>query len=169
SSGEALEKVAGLAREMRESLADIVWSVDPRRDRVGDLVSRLRQVGNQLVEAGGIEFSLTVESDRPIESLPIAPSERRGLFLIAKESMHNAVKHAQASRIDVELRVQGSSLSIAVRDDGRGFDPEAIHAGHGLRSLRSRATSLGAQLGLRSGSGSGTQVDLALQLRGGPA
>ncbi|HTF88762.1 MAG TPA: two-component regulator propeller domain-containing protein [Planctomycetota bacterium] len=169
SSGEALEKVAGLAREMRESLADIVWSVDPRRDRVGDLVARLRQVGNQMVEAGGIEFSLTVDSDRPIESLPIAPSERRGLFLIAKESMHNAVKHAQASRIDVELRVHGSDLSIAVRDDGRGFDPEAVHTGHGLRSLRSRAASLGARLGLRSGSGRGTQVDLALHLRGGPA
>ncbi len=168
-SGEALEKVAGLAREMRESLADIVWSVDPRRDRVGDLVARLRQVGNQLVEAGGVEFAFTVDSDRAIESLPIAPAERRGLFLICKESLHNAVKHAQASRIDVELRVHGSQLSIAIRDDGRGFDPEHAHIGHGLRSLRSRAASLGAELTLRSQAGRGTSIDLAYSLRGGPA
>ena len=154
---------------MRESLADIVWSVDPRRDRVGDLVVRLRQVGNQLVEAGGIEFALSVDSDRPIESLPIAPDERRGLYLIAKESLHNAVKHARAGRIDVELLVHGSKLSFAIRDDGCGFDPESAHSGHGLRSLRSRAASLGAELSMRSEIGRGSQIELALTLRGGPA
>ena len=154
---------------MRESLADIVWSVDPRRDRVGDLVARLRQVGNQLVEAGGVEFAFSVDSERPIETLSIAPNERRGIFLIAKESLHNAVKHARASRIDVELRVQGSRLSITIRDDGRGFDPLHVNAGHGLRSLRSRAAGLGANLTLRSEIGRGATVELSMGLRGGPA
>ncbi len=169
SGGEALLKVAGLARDMRESLADIVWSVDPRRDKVGDLAVRLRQVGNQLVEAGGIEFALLVDSDRAIEALPIAPDERRGLYLIVKESLHNAVKHAEASRIDVALHVHGSQLSVSIQDDGRGFDPAAAHTGHGLRGLHSRAKALGAQLSIRSELGSGTSIQLALRLRGGPA
>ncbi len=169
TGGDALVKVAGLARDMRESLADIVWSVDPRRDKVGDLVVRLRQVGSQLVEAGGIEFALLVDSDRAIEALPIAPDERRGLYLIVKESLHNAVKHAGARRIDVALRVHGSQLKASIQDDGRGFDSTAAYTGHGLRGLQSRARSLGAQLSIRSEIGSGTSIVLALRLRGGPA
>ncbi|MCE9595156.1 MAG: hypothetical protein K8S98_13300 [Planctomycetes bacterium] len=166
AGGDALERVAGLARDMRESLADIVWSVDPRRDKVGDLAVRLRQVGNQLVESGGVEFALAVDSDRAIDALAIAPDERRALYLIAKESLHNAVKHARAKKIDVALRVRGSRLDLAIRDDGRGFDPEHAHTGHGLRSLRSRAASLGANLALRSELDRGTSIELAMTLRG---
>ncbi|MGI8995234.1 MAG: ATP-binding protein [Pyrinomonadaceae bacterium] len=64
---------------------------------------------------------------------------RRALFLIFKEAVNNAARHAQCERVEIELRADGPSLCLRVADDGRGFDPTMEGEGNGLLNMRRRA------------------------------
>jgi signal transduction histidine kinase len=102
---------------------------------------------------------------RPTQSLP--PTHDQVVLRVAQEALHNALKHAGASRIDVSLhaittgpeRLLGG-VKLVVRDDGSGFDPEPAGRGLGLVSMRERADSVGGRLTVRTELGAGTVVEL---------
>ena len=82
------------------------------------------------------------------------------LFRVAQEALRNALRHAQASHIRVELRSERGGTSLGVDDDGRGFEPAAPreHASLGLASMRERIALFGGRLEIRSQPGQGTRV-----------
>ena len=82
------------------------------------------------------------------------------LFRVAREALGNAIRHAEAARIEVRLRVADGGTSIEVVDDGRGFDVAAprARASLGLASMRERVALLGGRFQIRSRPGAGTQV-----------
>jgi nitrate/nitrite-specific signal transduction histidine kinase len=82
-------------------------------------------------------------------------------------SLRNAFKHAQARRIEVEIRYDQQQLRLRVRDDGKGIDPgllsEEWRPGHyGLRGIRERAKLLGGKLEVWSEHDSGTELELSI-------
>jgi signal transduction histidine kinase len=84
---------------------------------------------------------------------------------IALELMRNAYQHAQAKRIEAEIRYGEDTLRLRIRDDGTGIEPKVLkeggRTGHwGLRGLRERAERIGAHLDLWSEPGNGTEVQL---------
>jgi signal transduction histidine kinase len=82
------------------------------------------------------------------------------LFRVAQEGLRNAVRHALAKRIHVELHAADGGTKVAIIDDGIGFDPDAAreHASLGLASMRERVALLGGHLEIRSRRGQGTRV-----------
>ena len=90
------------------------------------------------------------------------PAMERNLLRIFQEALTNAVKHAHARTVDVELRYERDSLALRVRDDGDGFDPENLSpaaSGHyGLIGMRERAERIGGHLTLSSRPGEGTEL-----------
>jgi signal transduction histidine kinase len=70
----------------------------------------------------------------------------------------NAIKHASASTIVVDLSYDESSVRIGVRDDGVGFDPATVRNGVGSQSMRERAERIGAVLTVATEPGTGTEV-----------
>jgi signal transduction histidine kinase len=160
-----LEEIAGLARALRESVGEIVWAIDPRKDHLRDLVARMRQVAFNLLESEGIDVDFVAPDDALIEAIGLAPDQRRHLLLVLKESLSNVARHARATRCDIELTFKNGRLVLAIRDDGRGFDPSAVTAGHGLTSLRRRARELSADIDVRSSPGAGTTVILSMSIR----
>lgn len=85
------------------------------------------------------------------------------VYRIVQESVSNAVRHASASEIEVELSLQEHRLSIAVTDNGKGFDTERRTKGIGLRTLRQRIESIGGALRISS-SGQGTRVEVVVNI-----
>lgn len=79
---------------------------------------------------------------------------------IVEESLHNAQKHADATRIRVRVTLDEGALLVVVEDNGRGFNPSAASAGHGLEGMRERAILLGGSLDIRSAQGDGTTIEL---------
>jgi signal transduction histidine kinase len=83
-------------------------------------------------------------------------------FLILREALNNAINHAHATRIDVDLETPGTGwLKVRMSDNGRGFDPgQAWEApsGMGLSMMSERAASIGGHVEIRSASGEGTTV-----------
>jgi signal transduction histidine kinase len=85
---------------------------------------------------------------------------------VAQEALTNALKHADASSVEVRLRYGSDRVELTIRDDGRGFavaDAQGIHERHfGIVGMQERARRLGALLEIDSRPGEGTAVKLAL-------
>jgi signal transduction histidine kinase len=82
----------------------------------------------------------------------------------AQEALANVGKHADATTVQIELSHENGLISLAVTDDGRGFNPATIRGGYGLLGIRTRATSLGGTCTVRSAPGQGTTVQVELLL-----
>ncbi len=88
------------------------------------------------------------------------------LYRIAEEALNNVSRHARAKRAWVELDLGEDGTTLVVGDDGAGFTPEAVDAGHlGLRSMRERADEVGARLDVLAGRGKGTLVEVVWPAR----
>jgi len=165
-----LAEIAESARALVDSMSDIVWSIDPRRDELASVIARVREFALDLLEPNGIE--LDFETPPGAERARLAPEQRRHLYLILKESVHNVARHAQCRRVSIALRLDGRRLHAEVADDGRGFEagPEAGArraggGGHGLPGMRERARQMRGSLEVRSAPGEGTVVILDVPCR----
>jgi len=147
--GETLTTVRNLSLELRP----------PQLDSSG-LTASLRWMLDRQAKASGLSMELSADSSlgRLPRDLEIA------CFRVAQESVTNAVRHAGATRLSVELRKHGARLHLVVRDDGCGFDvaaasTEALRGStFGLVSMRERVRYAGGHFELRSSSGRGTEV-----------
>jgi signal transduction histidine kinase len=103
-----------------------------------------------------------------VEGTPrnLNPILRDEIYRIACEAARNAFRHAQASRIEAEIRYGEKLLRVRIRDDGRGMDPAVLETGrkghYGLPGMRERAQRIGGKLQVWTGSGSGTEVELSV-------
>ena len=95
----------------------------------------------------------------------LSPAREIAVFRIVQEALHNALRHAEAGEVRVEVRRRGHRLLLTVADDGRGFDPRAAR-GLGLASMRERADAVDADLTVESAPGSGTRVRLEVPCDG---
>ncbi|HET7107271.1 MAG TPA: sensor histidine kinase [Candidatus Acidoferrum sp.] len=97
---------------------------------------------------------------------PLDPAIHDQLYLITREALLNALRHSQASRIEVEIAYSPRKLCISVRDNGTGIEPQLLHSGRkahwGLTVMRERAANIGAHLRIRTRPSAGTQLDLTL-------
>lgn len=159
---EKLALIAELARATRASMADLVWSIDPRKDSLVEVVQRMRQTSGNLIDGERLQLAFRAPEDAALSEVELAPDKRRHLLLFFKEALTNVARHARASSVAIDIALAGGKLVVAIQDDGRGFDPASAAGGQGLSSLRRRADALGARLTIDSSPGAGTRIQLAL-------
>ncbi len=167
----SLEKIAATSREAVDALNEIVWVVNPSRDRLTDLVQRMRRFASDTLSARDIVLRFTA----PEANLQIELDLRRQIFLIFKEIINNIVRHSHASLVEVDLSVSGQSLVLVVSDNGRGLPASPAsdslspssggQSGQGIDGMKQRAIAIGASLSLTSSPLSGTIVALTLPIR----
>ena len=115
--------------------------------------------------------SLSVELDDRIGDARFAPAVELACFRIVQEALSNVLRHARATSVKVSLVRESDRLELAVRDDGVGFEPEAIPAAEraeslGLLGMRERVAALGGAFAVRSVAGSGTEISAVFPLQG---
>jgi len=159
-SPEPLERIAATARETAAAMSDIVWAINPRRDYLSDLISRMRRFAGEAFDARDIIWQFQA----PQMNLSLSADTRREIFLIFKEAVNNIVRHARCSKVDMRLSIEGHWLRLQVRDDGCGFDPAREAEGNGLDSMRERARRLGGVVEIESLPGDGTLMALEIPL-----
>jgi signal transduction histidine kinase len=162
SAGNALAYVATRARGLRGALGDIVWTVDPSRDHLDDLVRRMRETALTMLENGNRNIHFSAPHENEMEHIELPPDVRRHLLLFFKESVTNIARHAEATDVSLELSLTGRRVRMLLRDNGRGFDPEKPAPGRGLSSLRYRAGEMKGDLRLKSTVGQGTEIELSV-------
>jgi signal transduction histidine kinase/ligand-binding sensor domain-containing protein len=157
----ALGRIADLSRESIDAMGDIVWAIDPQKDRFANLAQHMRRFAEDLVAADGIELTFDAD-DNAGRNIPLGADVRREVFLVFKEAMKNAVRHSRCQFVRVGLKIVRGRVVLSVIDDGRGFDQRAPDSGHGLHSLRRRAAALNGTLTIESEPGAGTRVILSV-------
>jgi signal transduction histidine kinase len=162
---EGLSRVAETARgELRQSILNL-WPSEMTAERFS---ADLLQYVQDYCRAGGLTLDVSVRGD--FERL--AAGVRRGLYRIAQEAVVNIARHAAASHASICLEVRPAEAALAVRDDGRGFDPatalarERSREHFGLRSIQERAAALGGQAEFLSQPNGGTTVLVTLPVDG---
>lgn len=156
-AAESVDRIRELSRRLGGTLYDIVWAVDPQRDTAQSLVDHARNATLLLLEGSSLEADLRFThhgADRSID-----PAVRRDIFLVLKEALNNALKHADAQALHVVLETDARGFRLLVKDDGRGIgDGDA--PGHGLGNMRARAARAGAKISITSPPGGGTKVEM---------
>ncbi|HEV2688562.1 MAG TPA: ATP-binding protein, partial [Bryobacteraceae bacterium] len=165
--GEPLARIAELSRMLVDSMSDVVWAINPRRDHLSDLAFRMRRFASEALSAREIELAFSSPSQLAAASL--GADVRREVFRIFKESVHNIVRHSKCQRVEITLKIEGSRLLLNVSDDGTGLDLigagyVAQVPGHGLDSMKQRTQSLGGTLRVASRPGGGTCVVMEIPL-----
>jgi ligand-binding sensor domain-containing protein len=158
---EALERADQVLLEGRER----VRGLRDDGESVNDLAGELARYGKERAEYHTALFTLALSGTPQ----PILCEVQNEMYRIGREALANAFAHAEASRIEVELTYASSSVSLRVRDDGKGIDPKVLSCGRpghwGLPGMRERAQKIGARLHLWSRAGAGTEVDLKVPAR----
>jgi signal transduction histidine kinase len=126
------------------------------------LTQRLRSVASELLPPRGIALAFAVEDGGQVA---LGADVRRQVFLIAKESLNNIVKHSGATEARVTGTITPVELRLVIEDNGRGIGAGAAasSSGHGLSSMRRRADGVGGTLELKS-HGAGTRLTLVVPL-----
>ena len=154
-------KLAQAADQTVRSLEEIVWAVRPGSDTVQSLVEYITHFAQETFETDKARCRLDLPEDLPDRPLP--PDMRHNIFLIVKEALTNALKHAGAKEVRVRAKVEDGSLQIFIEDDGRGFqqtDDSAPGRRNGLGNMQRRADAIGAKIKIESEPGRGTRVGL---------
>jgi signal transduction histidine kinase/streptogramin lyase len=162
---EPISTIARISRESVTSMSDIVWAINPRMDSLRDLVSHMREFAGEMFASRDIEFEFRAPSSDVY--LRLGADVRRTVYLIFKEAVNNAVRHAECTRADIELRIEGGQLALTVNDDGRGFERSEEGAGNGLLSMERRAAAAGGRVEIVSSPSAGTKITLRLPIKQG--
>jgi two-component system sensor histidine kinase UhpB len=142
---QAMDELLKLARQLRPSALD-------DHGLTSAIVSQVRRFSAQT----GIRADVRT-GDEPVE---LESDQEIAAYRFAQEALSNVGQHAGATHVEVEMSVNGSRLELTVRDDGRGFDPDAENRGLGLRGMAERARLVGAQVDVESSPGGGTALTL---------
>ena len=124
-------------------------------DNLG-LVPALRWLVQTKTAGTGITAAVAADPESPVLSL-----ERRCIcFRVAEEAVNNAVRHARAKTLQIELRRHEDGMEMTIRDDGAGFNVAEHAASGGLLTMRTRVRLTGGDFALHSQPGTGTEVRL---------
>jgi ligand-binding sensor domain-containing protein len=155
-------KIATIARELVDSMSDIVWAINPSKEKPADLEQRMREFAGEMLVPRNI--ALDFEASAATENLLLSIEARREILLIFKEAIHNVARHSGCTEARVRLETRHGLLRLDVQDNGRGLDAEPL-PGNGLGNMRRRAEAVHASLEVHSGAGVGTTVSLSVPLR----
>ena len=162
-----LERLEDLAHRTVKEIRSMLFTLRPIILETEGLVAALNQYAENLQENDGLPIRVQAENyqDR-------LDSETQGVvFAILEEAINNARKHAQASIIQVRLRVERDLFVAQVTDDGCGFDVQAVESNYssrgslGMINLRERAELVGGTLNIESSPGRGTRITLLVPLQ----
>jgi signal transduction histidine kinase len=160
-AGVQLQLVRELAHEAMEELRSVIVHLRPAALESQGLAVALAKHVDVLRRTHARAIDLDISGDAPVPA-----TVETDAFRIAQEALHNALRHAAATRVDVVLRCDPGRLELTVRDDGVGFDPDAAAARSrslGLTTMAERAHAAGGVLEIVSSPGAGTTVRLEVR------
>ena len=155
------------ALETTRALDEIVWTVNPSNDTLDGLITYVCKYAQDYLAVAGLKYRL--EAPPQLPATPISPEVRHNLFLAAKESITNVVRHAHATAVVIRIRLEASRFSLEVQDNGRGLggmDQAAAQSRNGLRNMRKRMADIGGSFSIEPAPEAGAVVRLTVPLEG---
>jgi ligand-binding sensor domain-containing protein/two-component sensor histidine kinase len=155
-SGNELNKISDISRQLVDNMSDIVWVVNPSRDSLHDLILRLKDNYSDLLNSMGISFR--AKNLEKLQDVKLPMDVKQNLYLIFKEAINNSIKHGNCKQITLEANLRNDVLEISLSDDGNGFDESIISKGNGLKNMENRAAQIKGRIKIKSSVNTGTSI-----------
>ncbi len=153
-----LDRISEEAREALRAMDEILWAINPRRDTLHEFATFVCAHAQMFLKATPIQCVLDVEPG--MSAIAFDLPFRRTLLLAVKEALNNAAKHSGATEILLQIRRQGQGLTVAVQDNGKGFNPaQSKSERNGLDNMVQRMKQVGGRCVLTSQPGQGCRVE----------
>ncbi|OOQ59649.1 sensor histidine kinase [Mucilaginibacter pedocola] len=151
--------------ELSAKIHDVIWSTNVGNDNLEMLLYYIHVQIEKLLEPTEIVFDSELPDEIP--AIKITVQSRRTVYLLVKEIVHNAIKHSQATTIQLRTIIEGDKLLIAVNDNGVGIDAAQAPTkgdghGMGLGNMRSRVEKLNGELSIQNNHGAHISIKIPL-------
>ncbi|MDQ2776909.1 MAG: histidine kinase [Acidobacteriota bacterium] len=155
---EHLDEARVLVRISLTDARQSIWELRSEQTEQPDFAGRFSKYARQVGDSSGLKVQFQVHG----AYRPLSRSVEDELFRIGQEAVTNAVRHADAEHISIELNFDGNLLRMTIADDGSGFEGHVNSSGpdghFGLKGMRERAENIHAKLNVVSAAGKGTKV-----------
>jgi signal transduction histidine kinase len=157
---DLFQTISSASRQAMELMSDIVWSINPKNDRMEMIIIRMRQYASEILEAAQTAFVLDVDEASISVTLPL--EHRKDFYLIFKEAINNIAKYSKAKNAVISMRMRHGKLHLQITDDGIGFNPDTAYSGNGLKNMSARAAQLKGDISILSDVTQGTSIELSI-------
>jgi ligand-binding sensor domain-containing protein/two-component sensor histidine kinase len=155
---EKLKAIGETSRKAMSKMSDIIWSTDSRKDRMSDLVERMREHADDMLLRLNIPYDFRMERIDETRKIPV--NIRQNLYFIYKEAVNNVAKHADASRVIIRLTNQGNSFQMIIHNNGHPRNHNRKKAGQGLSNMQMRAQRINANIDILNHDGFTVKVNM---------
>lgn len=157
-----LEKIESSSSEIIDKTGDAVWAVKASNDSVKNLVLRMESYAASILGAAGIHF--IINYDEKLADTKLEMTQRKNIFLIYKEAIHNIIKYASCTEVTISISKKNDKMHIIISDNGKGFTMNSINPynGNGIKNMQSRAEEINGSFKITSGNGEGTSVEIVV-------
>lgn len=159
---EYLQKMNEQTTEVTNALRDIVWSINPKNDKLDIILARMKRYAAELLETKNIDYSFEANI-KPGDEITDADI-RQNVYLIFKEAVNNLAKYSGATKAIITLNKEANHIHFEVKDNGNGFDAAHIAKGNGIENMQRRAKMINAKFILQSAPGYGTNISVIIPL-----
>ena len=151
-----IDKIVSLSDESVEKMNEIIWALNQGNQQLDELIYYIRSQCSEMVSNAGLLFSFELPENVPHKMLDW--KDCRNIYLLLKESVNNAIKHAGATGITIESNI-ADKIQFTITDNGIGFDPTDVKSnGNGLQNYQKRVQKLNAEYKLITAPGKGTKL-----------
>ncbi|MCX2473251.1 histidine kinase [Pedobacter sp. MC2016-05] len=150
-----------MIKEISLKINDIIWTTSTENDQLDSVIFYMEEQLSKLFKHSAIIFKSKMPELIPF--LKIRSESRRNFYLLAKEIGHNTLKHSKATKVSMELNINDETISLIIKDNGKGFDPVGkSKVGMGLSNMNSRVKRLNGQLTIENYKGTKITVSFPI-------
>jgi signal transduction histidine kinase len=173
NTDEVLAKIGMVSRELIDRMSDIVWSLNPDNESFEQLQNRMKIFAGMILAPRNILYDFF--ADEELKKNQFTAEQRKNIFLVFKEALHNIVKYADGKMVSITFSLKNKKLVMTIKDDGKGFDTSQINGkklffngglsgGNGIKNMNARANDIHAQLCITSELNKGTTIQLTTEI-----
>jgi signal transduction histidine kinase len=152
-SEQILEKISQNISETSSLLGDTIWAINPNYDSLQKVLERVIDFANNSLLTLDITFEHNIKSLE--HEINLNADQRKNLYLTLKEAINNIAKHSKATKVVLEVIANNGLLTLILKDNGIGFNPNLEYQGNGIKNFDSRE---GLKIELKTEIGKGTMV-----------
>jgi signal transduction histidine kinase len=155
-----LKDISHISRQLVTSMREIIWTLNPENSNPEHLFAHLRESLYHQLEYSSIRYTVNFPEHTGIKTL--TNDQLHNILLVCKEAVNNAIIHSGCKNLGISAGTDDGHLWFRIEDDGRGFDPEMIQNGNGLRNMRGRITELKGSFTIDTHKDTGTKLAFSI-------
>ena len=142
--------ISASARKLVRNMGEIIWALNPQNDSLDSLLAYMREQTQEYFEPFNIEVKIDFPHNVPL--IKLSNEQRRNLFMVVKEALHNSLKHSEATHVELKAECTDKHICFIVRDNGKGITARIRSGANGLRNMEKRMVEIGGSCSIQTGA-----------------